>query len=156
MDNRERSSIIVEFEGEGEYEFALDDNTIFQDSNTFEFLEYGSHKVYIRDKNGCLPLTEVEFVILDNPRFFTPDGDGNYDTWNINNINAISNNFNTISNITIFDRYGKIIADINPNGLGWDGNYLGNPVPSSDYWFSLNLTDFNGKTITKKGHFSLQ
>ena len=54
--------------------------------------------------------------------------------------------------IYIFDRFGKLVKQINPSGTGWNGTYNGNQLSSSDYWFVLELT--NGKTI--KGHFSLK
>ena len=41
------------------------------------------------------------------------------------------------------------------NGDGWDGTYNGNPMPSSDYWFNIQIVDQNGTVRTKKGHFSL-
>lgn len=154
MDNKDRVSMIVDVSGEGDYEYSLD-NSNFQDLNAFEFLEYGEHIIYIRDKNGCITDTVETIFILDYPKFFTPNKDGQFDSWNINNINRINSNFNTISKITIFDRYGKTMAIVNPNGNGWDGMFKGKPVPTSDYWFSIELINFRGETIHKKGHFSL-
>jgi gliding motility-associated-like protein len=54
--------------------------------------------------------------------------------------------------IPIFDRYGKLIYQINPQNQVWDGTFNGSPLPSSDYWFQFQLDD--GKII--KGHFSLK
>ena len=54
--------------------------------------------------------------------------------------------------IYIFDRYGKLLKQINPTGIGWDGTYNGNPLPSSDYWFEVERS--NGKTY--RGHFTLK
>jgi gliding motility-associated-like protein len=86
---------------------------------------------------------------LDYPRFFTPNGDGINDFWYIKNLNQrISGN----GFITIFDRYGKLIYQINPQNQVWDGTFNGSPLPSSDYWFQFQLDD--GKII--KGHFSLK
>jgi gliding motility-associated-like protein len=86
---------------------------------------------------------------LDYPRFFTPNGDGINDFWYIKNLNQrISGN----GFITIFDRYGKLIYQINPQNQVWDGAFNGSPLPSSDYWFQFQLDD--GKII--KGHFSLK
>jgi gliding motility-associated-like protein len=54
--------------------------------------------------------------------------------------------------IEIFDRYGKLIHQINTQNQVWDGTFNGINLPSSDYWFQMKLT--NGKII--KGHFSLK
>ena len=79
------------------------------------------------------------------PKFFTPNADGYNDTWEITGIN------NQNYSVYIFDRYGKLLKTLKNNN-NWDGNYNGNPLPSSDYWFHLIFE--NG--ITKKGHFSLK
>ena len=79
------------------------------------------------------------------PKFFTPNADGYNDTWEITGLE--SKNYS----IQIFDRYGKLLNILGKNG-SWDGNYNGNPLPSSDYWFQLILEN----KITKKGHFSLK
>jgi gliding motility-associated-like protein len=43
--------------------------------------------------------------------------------------------------IFIFDRYGKLLKQLNPYGVGWDGNYNGNSLPSDDYWYTIQLKD---------------
>ena len=65
----------------------------------------------------------------------------------------------TDATIYIFDRYGKLIKQIAANGEGWDGTFNGNPVPSTDYWFTVTYKEYIGdKEITKefKAHFSLK
>ncbi|QYS90222.1 T9SS type B sorting domain-containing protein [Flavobacterium davisii] len=53
--------------------------------------------------------------------------------------------------IEIFDRYGKLLKQLNPN-QAWDGTYLDNNLPADDYWFTIKL--YNNNTI--KNHFSLK
>ncbi|MFT7118571.1 MAG: gliding motility-associated-like protein, partial [Flavobacteriales bacterium] len=55
----------------------------------------------------------------------------------------------------IFDRYGKLLKSYGKDSNGWDGIYNGNPMPSSDYWFLLEIEDTRGN-IEVKGHFSLK
>jgi gliding motility-associated-like protein len=45
-----------------------------------------------------------------------------------------------------------LLKEINPTEEGWDGNFNGKPLPSTDYWFSIKLED--GRIV--KGHFSLK
>lgn len=83
---------------------------------------------------------------LPFPKFFTPNNDGYNDTWTIDFAYLKPG-----TGIKIFDRYGKFIKELY-NGSAWDGNYLGNQEPGSDYWFTvtrLNETEY-------RGHFSLK
>jgi gliding motility-associated-like protein len=83
---------------------------------------------------------------LPFPKFFTPNSDGYNDTWTIDFAYLEPN-----SVIRIFDRYGKLIKILATN-TSWDGNYLNQPLPSTDYWFVVTRKD--GKEY--KGHFSLK
>jgi len=83
---------------------------------------------------------------LPYPKFFTPNNDGYNDTWTIN-FDYLAPN----TGIRIFDRYGKFIKELFNNGI-WDGNYLDQEQPASDYWFTV--TRLNGTEY--RGHFSLK
>ncbi|RVT77394.1 T9SS type B sorting domain-containing protein [Flavobacterium sufflavum] len=145
----DNNSVLILVDGQGSYEYSLDDsNNFYQDANLFENLAAGIHEVYIRDKNGC-GITNETIAILGIPRFFTPNNDGFNDYWTIKGINS---EFNTKTVIHIFDRFGKLIKDINPQSQGWDGTFNGLPLPADDYWYTAKLE--NGKEI--KGHFSLK
>jgi gliding motility-associated-like protein len=138
--------------GIGAYEFALNNsNGTYQDEPFFENVPAGIHKIYVKDKNGC-GFTVLEVSVIGFPKFFTPNNDGINDTWRIPGAN---NDFYPSSNIYIFDRFGKIITSLNPNEKGWDGTLNGKLLPSTDYWYSVELTDQQGNIRVKKGHFSL-
>ena len=142
--------IIATATGTGIYEFSLDQGP-WQDSGTFIGVDPGEHAVNIRDVNGCGTTTVVLYVI-DYPNYFTPNGDGYHDTWNIS---ALSGQLG--SRIFIFDRYGKLLKQISPAGEGWDGTYNGQPMPTSDYWFLLEYNDFtSGQPKQLRAHFSLK
>ncbi|WP_163408372.1 Ig-like domain-containing protein [Flavobacterium ajazii] len=83
---------------------------------------------------------------LPFPKFFTPNNDGYNDTWTIDFAYLKPN-----TGIRIFDRYGKLLKELTVN-TAWDGTYLGQDEPASDYWFTL--TRFNGTEY--RGHFSLK
>ncbi len=147
-DFSDNNTITVTVSGEGDYEYSLN-NPIgsFQDSNYFSHVAAGIHTVYVRDKNGC-GVAQQEVTVVGYPKFFTPNGDGINDSWQLAGIDGL---FQPTSRIFIFDRYGKVIAQLNP-ASSWDGSYNGRPLPSSDYWFRIELED--GRQF--KGHFTLK
>ncbi len=133
----------------GNYLYQLDQGP-FQENNVFQNVSSGLHTITVIDANGCsLPLTE-EVLIIDYPYFFTPNGDGYNDTWNITAMNTLSN-----ANISIFDRYGKLIKQIVSNSIGWDGTFNGQQLPASDYWFTIDFVE-NGNPKSFNAHFSLK
>jgi gliding motility-associated-like protein len=136
--------------GSGDFEYSLD-NGPFQTSNIFTPVESGLHVVVVRDINGCTDLT-ASALVIGYPTYFTPNGDSYHDYWNIIGFDLINN-----AKIYIFDRYGKLIKQINPLGQGWDGNYNEAPMPSSDYWFTTDYFDtVENKNKVFKSHFSLK
>ena len=142
-------TIEVTATGAGTYEYQLDDGP-FQDSNIFENVTPGNHTVTIRDIYGCGSVT-IEVGVIDYPLYFTPNGDGYHDTWNIIGIA----NGDPTAKIYIFDRFGKLLKQLSPLGEGWDGTFGGRPLPSSDYWFRVEYTEDD---VVKqfKGHFTLK
>ncbi|MEL0645775.1 T9SS type B sorting domain-containing protein, partial [Olleya sp. Ti.3.14] len=87
--------------------------------------------------NGCGEAS-IPVMVMDYPHFFTPNDDGFNDTWNIYGIEDQLD-----AEIYIFDRYGKLLKQLSPSGLGWDGTYNGNPMPTSDYWFTVEYREPN-------------
>lgn len=133
----------------GNYEYQLD-NGLFQDSNIFENVRSGIHTITVRDKNGC-GSTTLEALVINYPKFFTPNGDGYNDTWNITDLKDHPNAL-----ITIYDRYGKVLKQIKPNGQGWDGIYNGKMMQSDDYWFNVAYTNENQTTKEFRAHFAMK
>lgn len=154
--SRESSGLVIEIRssGMGNYEFALDDiDGPYQDSPIFRNIPEGEHIVYVNDKNGCgiaQRIVEPKLTAKDFPQFFTPNGDGIHDYWQFTpppETNEIN-----IEVVWIYDRYGNLLAQIDPNMKGWNGNFQGKPMPASDYWFKA--VTFNRRKIV--GHFTLK
>lgn len=138
--------------GIGDYEFALDAvSGPYQDNPVFNNVGAGVHTIYVQDKKGC-GIASLEVFVLGFPKFLTPNGDGYNDSWNIK---GLSNEFTQDSKVYIFDRYGKLIKQLSPFGDGWDGNFNGQLLSASDYWFVAELYETNGNIRSYKGHFSL-
>ncbi|WP_281337289.1 T9SS type B sorting domain-containing protein [Flavobacterium eburneipallidum] len=148
-DMADTNTVTITVTGTGDYQYSLDEPTgFFQDSNTFVNIPSGIHELYIKDKNGCDTVSRT-IAVVGVPKFFTPNNDGYNDYWNVKGINT-TENANSI--IYIYDRYGKLLKKLSASDIGWDGNFNGNPLPSDDYWYTLQLGD--GREA--KGHFSLK
>ena len=137
--------------GIGDYEFALD-HGLYQDEPFFDSVIAGNHLISVRDKNGCGVVT-IEVNIMGFPKYFTPNGDGYNDNWNIV---GLDNEFTGESNIRIFDRYGKLLKEISPYGEGWNGTFNDSFVPSDDYWYVASLVSVDEITRIITGHFTLK
>ena len=139
------NSVLINYTGIGDYEFSLD-GVHYQNRPFFTNVPEGDYLVYIKDINGCGIPTPTRIFVLDYPRFFTPNGDSYNDFWKIKNSAKYPNML-----LYIFDRYGKLITQVNSKENGWDGTFNGHSLPADDYWFTIILE--NNRII--KGHFAL-
>ncbi|TDD96972.1 T9SS type B sorting domain-containing protein [Flavobacterium cellulosilyticum] len=148
----EPSSITVTVLGNGSenYEYQIDGSN-YQDSNIFNAFIPGEHTIAVNDKNGNCNPAPIKVIIINYPKFFTPNGDGYNETWNIKHL--LSTNPN--AQIAIFDRFGKQITQITPSTQGWNGLLNGQLLPSSDYWFTVDYSE-KGIQKTFKSHFTLK
>ena len=104
--------------GIGDYEFSLDEAFgPYQDEPVFESVKPGIHTIYIRDKNsyytydyGC-GIAQIDVSVIGYRKYFTPNGDGINETWKILGIRS---DFNAGSKVYIFDRFGKLLKELDP------------------------------------------
>lgn len=135
--------------GYGVYEYSLD-GLHWQPTGIFSGLSNGTYVISVRDKAEC-GITASNYVYtVTYPSFFTPNGDGYNDTWKIDNLLASYE-----AKIYIFDRFGKLLKEISPNGIGWDGTFNGNQLPADDYWFKIEYTTNNIRNEFRS-HFALK
>ncbi|MCE2612700.1 T9SS type B sorting domain-containing protein [Flavobacteriaceae bacterium D16] len=141
------NKVSVTVTGEGIYEYSID-GFDYQEEAVFENLEPGIYTLHIQDLNGC-GITEKEISVLGYPKFFTPNGDGVNDYWQITGIQGETA---ADSRVFIYDRYGRVVTQILPSDIGWNGRASARDLPAADYWFSIRLN--NGREF--KGHFALK
>lgn len=147
-----QTNIRVDFidTGLGNYEYRLN-NGAFQTNPIFLNIPFGDHVITIRDMSNLCGNIELPFTSISHPSFFTPNGDGINDTWNIPDLSSISD-----ARIKIFDRYGKFIKEITPSGEGWNGlSNSGDELPSNSYWFKVDFM-FEGVQKTYASYFALK
>ena len=121
------------------------------DNNKFYITQTDTYTVRVVDENGCESITSIfmEFIDIEIPTFFTPDGDGTNDLWLPRNIEQFPNIF-----IKVYDRYGRQVYELPDNEEGWNGLYNDYDLPTGDYWYVIKL---NGENDQREfiGHFTL-
>ncbi len=119
--------------------------------NTFMINRTDTYIVTVVDENGCEATANIfiEFIDIEIPNFFTPNGDNENDFWKPENIDGFPEIL-----IKIYDRYGRVVAHVSQNHRGWDGRYNENELPTGDYWYIIKL---NGENDDREfvGHFTL-
>ena len=150
VDVSENNTVTVLVSGDGDYVYALDnENGPYQESNTFENVNPGVYTVYVKDIKADCGIISEDVSILGFPKFFTPNGDGKNDTWQIL---GFSTQFPVTASVKIFNRFGKLITILDEDNPKWDGSYNGALLPTDDYWFEAILID--GRTF--RNHFTLK
>lgn len=134
----------------GQFEFKVDNND-WSTQDVYENLTYDyPHTALVRDELGCEGMTV--FVVtappIAIPDYFTPSEDGLNDTWDLSTIMDAYPN----TKVTIYDRTGKVVAVLEGDVTDWDGTYNGYPLPSTDYWYLINVPEIRRQFT---GHFTL-
>lgn len=115
-------------------------------SNRLEDVVYGrTYGITISNEQGCATTYSLETPLYDIviPDYFVPEN-GN---WVIENMERYPK-----STVNIYDRSGKLLAKLKSDSDGWDGIYNGKPLPSTDYWYNMNVPEIRRQFT---GHFTL-
>jgi gliding motility-associated-like protein len=147
---RDRTIIHDPGAGSPPFQFGVDNRPVDDDPLKIN-LFFGMHSFYIIDVAGCRSdATDllVEAPKLFIPPYFSPNGDGIMDRWDIPGMNEIYPN----AVVTIYDRNGKELVKYSGSEQGWDGTYLGREMPTTDYWYIIDIEEINKQYV---GHFTL-
>jgi gliding motility-associated-like protein len=129
--------------GSGFYSYLWSDGSV---EAPLMYAEAGEYDVWVTDANDCTtyhgPIAiGEELGCIEMPNSFTPNGDGTNDTWNLDFSSYGS------AQLTIYSKWGKIVAQFNDTYISWDGNYEGAALPAGTYYYILQLgngVDQNG------------
>jgi len=128
------------------FEYSVD-GINYQSSNVFFNVPSGLQTAYVREINFCSNDSQT-FIVLIAPKFFTPNGDTYNDFWEVKGLINYPQ-----AEVSVFDRYGKLISVLNATKLTWDGMLNKYPLPADDYWYVLKIDETKPE---KRGHFSLK
>jgi gliding motility-associated-like protein len=151
LDIRTREIVVRDGTGIPPYQYRLD-HFPFDDDPVKTDLHFGVRTFYIVDDFGCSSDAFAYFMEAPKlfiPPFFSPNGDGNNDTWEIENLKTVYPD----AVVTIYDRHGKQLVQYKGSAdQGWDGRYLGREMPTTDYWYVIDVNEINKQYV---GHFTL-
>ncbi|MDO7138856.1 lectin-like domain-containing protein [Algibacter lectus] len=137
--------------GSGFYEYQLDGG-IWQSKSVFEKVSRCSqHDVAVRDIYACTTEIKGTVDLIFYPKFFTPNGDGYHEFWNIQCLEA-----DPEAVVFIYNRHGALLKQIKPNQNGWDGTYRGTQLPTGGYWFVAHYKGENNENKELRGYFALK
>ena len=140
----EGRNIVVTTSNSGDFLYSLNGN-IYQPSNTFLNIKGGLYTIYVRERN-CPEIDTKIHLHFYVPKYFTPNNDGVNDTFSLSGIE-----FYGASQVSIFNRYGKLVKYSENSPFSWDGTFNSAQLPSDDYWYVIII---DGQKLT--GHFALK
>lgn len=117
-------------------------------SGTLEFDKAGMYKIIAYDEEtGCKDSMRFYYRTPIKPdMYFNPDNSED-NKWDIAGIDKYTN-----YRIFIYDRFGRKLKSYENEFDGWDGVYNGKSMPSTDYWYSIEVDEAD---ISMRGHFTL-
>ena len=111
----------------------------------------------VTSDKGCTGTDTIDVIVykvepdLFVPTAFTPNGDGKNDYFR-----PIPIGMKRINYFKVFNRWGVLMfSSPEMKGRGWDGSYAGKPQDPDTFVWIVQGTDYEDKTITKKGYVVL-
>jgi gliding motility-associated-like protein len=149
--NYQDVEIVVDpFYGKSPFTMWIDDNVQVSGDPIKTMVGYGVHTAFVRDTIGCMSSVQFEVIppAINVPIVISPNGDGKNDLFTVPSLSEAYPD----AKIKIFDRFGKLLVEYKGSADGWDGTYNGQLMPSTDYWYEIEIKEI-AKTYV--GHFTL-
>ena|GEM_PF-3471275 len=123
--------------------FSIDSDNNLITAEMFDFKVKNSYSIRLITSDGEFSL-DKKFIIsieklIDGVKFanaFTPNGDGENDTWEIEDIEAFPD-----ATIFIYDRSGRSVFSSQGGYSPWDGTFKGKVLPMGNYYYIIDLKD---------------
>ncbi|HRS58417.1 MAG TPA: PKD domain-containing protein [Bacteroidia bacterium] len=158
--------LTVQFTGYGDpgiiswwYDFADSITSVLKNpEHTFKRPDTFFVKLVVTNTLGCkdtftkMIIVEPLPPIVDMPKAFTPNGDGQNDKVYVMGAGI---RYETLLDFSIYNRYGeRVFHTTNPQD-GWDGYYKGKLQNIDTYQYIVSVRLFDGQVVTLKGFIAL-
>jgi gliding motility-associated-like protein len=126
-------------------------------SPTVDITQPNVYSVTVTHTNGCIGTNQItidlspncEAVTLIVPNMFSPNGDGQNDSWQVEGIENVSD-----CTMKVFDDRGTTLLDKKGfDTMGWDGTINGKALPDGVYFYILtcpNVRPVKGSVLIVK------
>lgn len=122
--------------------FAIDGNQLVTNT-TFNWDDGDTYSVRIKSSDGEFSI-EKSFQItilklIEGVKFanaITPNGDGQNDTWEIEDIDAFPDAL-----VFVYDKAGQVVHKSSGGYTPWDGTFKGVALPMGTYYYVIDLRD---------------
>ena len=132
-------------------------NYLWQNGSTNTGITINTQGIYFVDATNNCGTIRKSFVVKNGicklymPNAFTPNGDGNNDTFKPGGGNTV-NNFT----MTIFNRWGQKVFTTNDVNKGWDGIFENKNQAIGNYIYQVTYRENNtGREVNLSGSFLL-
>ena len=119
-----------------------------QAGNTTE-ASYTIDLAQVVDPTDPLP-SEPEVPLAAAPPLFTPNDDGQNDTWQI----ALPDG-QVLSSLKVYDQRGRVVFTTTDANQPWDGTFQGKLLPKGAYYYALNTLNSNNQTRSTTGSVAI-
>ncbi|MDH5398138.1 MAG: gliding motility-associated C-terminal domain-containing protein [Cyclobacteriaceae bacterium] len=130
-------------------------STQFLDDKDVLAMQVVQYKIYAIPVDGVLPASSSNLVTIIrqsdviHPDAFTPNGDG------LNDDLFFYGRYIKTFKVKIYNRWGELVFSTDRIDEGWDGTYLGRPMPTGGYAFKAEVTDQANQNISIQGMVGL-
>ncbi len=94
-----------------------------------------TYQLLVTSDKGCQATETVDVKVVRKyvvPNTFTPNGDGNHDRWEIENLALYPD-----VRVRVFSRSGQLVFESYGYNTPWDGRYKGTELPFGTYYYVI-------------------
>lgn len=135
-------SLVMGQGSEGNDSFSIDGTNLvtavefdFETQNSLSIRVSTSDGEFSHEKNFTITIEKL-IEGIKFPTAITPNGDGENDTWEIEDIEAYPD-----VTVFIYDRAGQSVFKSKQGYKPWDGTFNGTPLPMGTYYYVIDLHD---------------
>lgn len=115
-------------------------------------------RLIVRNALGCTDTITKPIIVepippvIDMPKAFTPNGDGDNDEVRVQ---GAGSRFEVLLDFSMYNRYGEQVFNTSDAEKGWDGYYKGKLQAVDNYVYLVTVRLFDGSIVTLKGFIAL-